>query len=222
MRQKRAVLYDDNPAFRSALKRFLERQGYEVVAGPEPVLCTIYESSPRCDNLAPCSDILLTDNRMPKMTGIELLTAQTKRGCALTARNKAVISADVNEDSRARVRALGCEFFDKPIDFDRLKAWLAECESRMDLERPLGEKRRDAREACSRAAICRTANECLAFSAEVVNCSVSGICIRAGSPPAVQQTISLESDQPLPSNRYLVRWTKDIGGGQYLAGMSCG
>ena len=221
MRKKRAVVYDDDHVMRSALKRFLERCGYEVVAAPEPEVCAFYANQPRCDNQAPCSDVLLTDQRMPKMTGIELLKAQTDRGCTLTNRNKAIISGGLDEDSREQVRALGCAFFDKPVDFDHLKTWLGECEKRMDLSRPLGDKRRNIRETCCSAATCRTQSGNLLFGAEIVNRSASGICIRIDSPPAALQVVRLESDLPFPSNRFLVRWTKDISGGQYLVGMSC-
>lgn len=221
MRKKRAVVYDDDHVMRSALKRFLERCGYEVVAAPEPEVCAFYANQPRCDNQAPCSDVLLTDQRMPKMTGIELLKAQTDRGCTLTNRNKAIISGGLDEDSREQVRALGCAFFDKPVDLDLLKSWLAECEQRMDLSRPLGDKRKDVRESCCTSAICRTQAGTVVLAAEVVNRSDSGICIRVDSLPAARQVIHLDSDLPFPSSTFLVRWTKDLSSGKYLVGLSC-
>lgn len=220
MRKKRAV-DDDDLIIRSALTRFLERRGYEVVAAPEPEICTIYANLPRCDNLAPCSDLLLTDNHMPRMTGVELLKAQTDRGCALSIRNKALLSGDLDEGSQEEVRALGCAFFEKPLDLDRLKEWLEECEQRMDLSLCLGDKRRAVRESCCTPATCRTEAGSVLFGAEVVNRSARGVCIRVDSPPAVLQAVHLESGFPFSSNRFLVRWMKDISCGRYLVGMSC-
>lgn len=221
MRKRRAIVYDDDPVIRSVLTRILERRGYDVVAAPEPEICTIYVNVPSCDKLAPCSDLLLTDNRMPRMTGLELLKAQTERGCALSNRNKALLSGDLNESSREQVRALGCEFFDKPLDLDHLQTWLKQCEHRMDLSVPLGSRRRTEREGCSLPATCRTEVGGVLFGAEVVNRSERGVCIRIDSPPAALQVVRMESGPRFPSGRFLVRWMKDISGGRYLVGMSC-
>ena len=205
----------------SALTRILERRGYEVVASPEPEICTIYANHPRCDKGVPCSDLLLTDNRMPRMTGLELLKAQIDRGCALFIRNKALFSGDLDESSQEQVRALGCEYFDKPLDLDRLQTWLGECEQRMDLSLPLGIKRRAEGVTCSLPAICMTDAGSVLFGAEVVNRSAGGVCIRVESPPAAERVVRLESGLPFSSDRFLVRWMKDISGGRYLMGMSC-
>jgi DNA-binding NtrC family response regulator len=62
----RILLVDDNEVFRRPLQRALEAAGFEVVAVPtaEAALDVLVEST---------ADLLLTDQRLPGMDGVQLI-----------------------------------------------------------------------------------------------------------------------------------------------------
>jgi len=221
MRKRRAILYDDDPAILNLLTMFFEGRGYDVLACREPVACPVYDSGDRCDKKRPCGDLMITDLEMPRMSGLELLKLQTRRGCRLTVRNKAVLSGNLDPASREAIRSLGCTTFRKPCRFSSLAPWVDGCEQRMDLSQTLGVQRVERRAACCSEAVFTIGREACTCTAEVVNRSDSGLCVRIDRPLAVAQLLSLQSRMPLPSDRLLVRWTRPDAGGGYLAGMSC-
>ncbi len=221
MRKRRAILYDDDPAILRLLTYFFEERGYEVVAYSEPVACPVYEDGVSCDELRPCGDLMISDLEMPRMTGIELFRLQTLNGCKLDIRNKAIFSGNLDPASCEAVRRMGCVGFSKPCSFSTLSAWVGECEQRMDLSQPLGVRRRQRRVSFSSDAVFKIDREADLFTAEVVNRSDSGLCVRIDRPLAIAEVLSLRTRLQLPSDRLLVRWLRPDTGGGYLAGMSC-
>jgi CheY-like chemotaxis protein len=203
------------------LKMFFDLRGYEVIACREPGRCPVYDDEQRCDKSRPCADIVLTDYRMPKMTGIELLQAQRERGCKLAAGNKAIMSGYFDRGSLETIRRMGCTAFEKPITFEELEAWLEKCEKDMDLSCPLGLRRKEDRKACCSDIAYQIEQEDEVLQAVLVNRSDSGLCIRVQRPPKVTQIVNLRSGAPIVSPRLLVRWTKPAGDGGYLVGMTC-
>jgi CheY-like chemotaxis protein len=221
LRKRRAIIYDDDLILLSMLKRFFEMRGYEVISYQEPVLCPVYNDAARCDHRAPCADIMLTDYRMPVMTGVDLLRAQETRGCTILARNKAVISGFLNDEAHAQVRSLGYEFFDKPLELESIGMWLDECEDRMDLSASIPVIRKEMREASRFNLSYRAEIDGEMCTAEVINSSRSGLCIKVNKPPLERQIVNIPSELPFASMRGMVRWTRKIGDGDYLVGMSC-
>lgn len=139
MRKRRAIIYDDNEVILEMLKSFLANRGYEVLCFDGPSECPIYEEDARsCPKTHKCADLIITDLKMPRMTGIELLRQQAERGCKLDRKNKAIISGYAEEEDFEAIRELGCAFFKKPFELSDLSEWLEECEKRTDLSLPLG------------------------------------------------------------------------------------
>ena len=138
MRKPRIIILDDESLILDMLGRFFGQKGYEVASSTEPIICPLYEKGAEsCEQSFPCADVVITDLKMPKMSGIELLERQTQRGCKLDIRNKAVMSAHFDEDSMKRIRNLGCAYFEKPFRLSALLGWLHECEQRINLSQPL-------------------------------------------------------------------------------------
>jgi CheY-like chemotaxis protein len=155
---------------------------------------------------------MITDLEMPRMSGIELLQLQTRQGCRLDIRNKAVLSGNLDPAACEAIRDLGCVAFTKPCRISTLAAWVGECEQRMDLSRPLGVRRRQQRDACRSEAVFRLEREVDLFTGEVVNRSDSGLCVQLDRPLAVAEVLNLKTRLSLPSDRLLVRWMRPTTG----------
>jgi CheY-like chemotaxis protein len=66
LRKKRAIVFDDEPVILELLSTVLERRGFEVVAFSESAICpTYYKDLDNCENMNPCADVLITDNKSP-------------------------------------------------------------------------------------------------------------------------------------------------------------
>lgn len=221
MRKRRAILFDDDPILLDMLKMYFEMRGYDVIACRAPVRCPVYEHDGRCENLSPCGDIMLSDYRMSKMTGVELLQEQARMGCKLASRNKAIISGYLEPEALDAIRELGCAFFQKPFLLDELDGWILACEQRMDLSRPLGFKRKELRHACCIDASLTAGEGAAVCSAAIVNRSDDGICVKIDRPLTRDEVVDLQVDPTAAPGRFLVRWTTPVPGNGFLAGLSC-
>jgi len=125
----RALVFDDEEDVRDILTLFLRARGYEVLSFSDP---GTFNTRCSCSEGKPCGDILITDNRMPRLTGLELVRRLLRNGCNGVVRNMAVISghwtgADLREAGR-----LGCKTFHKPFRMEEIYKWLDECEGRIN------------------------------------------------------------------------------------------
>jgi len=220
MRKPRAIIFDDEPVVLDVFKLFFEARGYEVMTFREPVTCAVYGDHEDCPRPSPCADIIITDFRMPKMNGVELLLAQARHGCKLTTKNKALISGYIGDDHRSMIDELGAVFFPKPVDFDELMAWVDSCEPRMDLSSPLAIKRREARHACSLDVLFGTRQDGDILRGTTVNMSAAGACLRTKHQLEPSQQVIIQTKPPNPPQQAAVRWVKNSGNGSYLVGMS--
>jgi len=131
-RKLRALLFEDDPVLRELLTLLLQTRGFDVHAYSEPLHCPVYTQGGSCgcpDGVA-CSDLLITDVEMPRVTGLQMLADQFGRGCRTDVRNVAVMSGGWTEQRREEARELGCRTFDKPFDVRELDRWLGECADR--------------------------------------------------------------------------------------------
>ena len=86
----RILIVDDEPGIRVMLSAALKREGYEVL------LATDGRSALEALEAGPV-DVVVTDIRMPQMTGIELLDAANLRGGAVKKREDTHRMAEANK-----------------------------------------------------------------------------------------------------------------------------
>lgn len=123
----RIIILEDDTSTREALSAALASRGYEVLSAAEPVLCPLYcDLDARCEHEFACGDLLLSDNHMPRMTGLQFVTRQGERGCKGVVHNKALVSGDWREEDLAEAGRLGCRIFTKPYKLDDVFSWIEE------------------------------------------------------------------------------------------------
>ena len=221
MRKRRVIVYDDEAIIAKMFKMYFSSMDYEVVVFSEPsTSCPIYSSpSTACSKSVACADIILTDFQMPGMNGIQLLEAQIKNGCKLSIKNKAVISGYLENSHRRMIEQLGCAFFHKPVDFTEFSAWLAECEQRIDLSRPLASRRKMDRRPDDRRIEYRADENGEIMTGTAVDISNSGLRLKLSSPLATGQTIHIDTELPNACRQGLVMWTMCAEDGTPLVGL---
>ncbi len=128
MSTKSALLFDDDPGCRNLYTLVLEAKGYKVTTFSDPLLFLqqIETAVCPCSANAPCVDVILTDNNMPGMTGLEFLAQLGKMSCKVSNQRKAVISGHWPEEQVAQAEQLNCKVFQKPTPLKDINAWLDE------------------------------------------------------------------------------------------------
>lgn len=125
----RAIVFEDDRNCQKLISLLLEQKGYEVMVFSGALACPLFSDAEcTCPTEASCGDFLLTDNRMPGMTGLDFVESQTHRGCKGIVGNKAIFSATWTTQELARAELLGCKIFRKPFDLREISRWLEERE----------------------------------------------------------------------------------------------
>ncbi len=220
MRKRRVIIFNGDSHTRSALRHFFEARGYETVLFRAPVICPVYEKGEECSGPRGCGDIVIMSSYGSAMNGIDLLVAQQERGCKLPASNKAIIAGSLPDEGRAKIAALGSALFQTPLDFNGIETWVAECEGRMDLDRPVAIRRRGERQASSGERLSVFHEGAVIERVTVVNKSTCGVCLRTSLRLMPNELIILRADSPGTEEDVLVRWVKKTEDGTFLVGLS--
>ena len=128
----RTLLLEDDNNTRSLLEQILTDRGHKVYGYASPLLCPLYEDIQcQCNKTSPCVDFLLTDNQMPGMSGIEFIQLQAKRGCKISAYNKAIFSGSWLNSEIELAHRLGYQTFPKPFSLKEFSLWLDQGEQQL-------------------------------------------------------------------------------------------
>lgn len=135
----RILVFDADNSLRELLRIYLSGHGHEVLAFRDPTLCPLYAQLKAgaccCPQDAPCGDVVIIDNKMPHISGLELLKLQRRSGCKLPDANKAVMSASMTRQLEAVIAEFGCHHIKKPFQLVRIKEWVDDCMGRLILAR---------------------------------------------------------------------------------------
>jgi len=117
---RRALLVDDEPVIRFALRRFFQRQGWavdEAEDGHAALALLLDDESPK-DRY----DVVITDLRMPGLSGIEL-HARLERERPELLRKLILSTGDaVSPEAAAFLRRAACPVLSKPFELAELRA----------------------------------------------------------------------------------------------------
>ena len=134
----RIFLIEDDNHLRDILATFLDMKGHEVFPAANPTGCPAYDSTGEpCPHEHPCGDVLVIDQNMPEMTGLEFIQMQIERGCKGSVHNKLIISSDLNKEEMDLATRLGCTVMLKPFSMLSLLEWLESVEKKLAPDREL-------------------------------------------------------------------------------------
>ncbi|MBE0598788.1 MAG: response regulator [Desulfuromonadales bacterium] len=130
----RTIIIEDDETIRDLLKLAAELQGHEVFTFPNP---TVFPCPPgkTCPPGILCSDIIISDQLMPGMTGLEFFAQLKKKKCSI--RNKALITALDKKEVKGRADELGLEFIPKPFKVNDIISLLLKYEANSPKDRQL-------------------------------------------------------------------------------------
>lgn len=123
----RILIIDNEECIRAPLAIFSEMLDYEPTVASDPTACDVFApSSCFCTMDAPCTDILLVDQNVAGMKGLDLIQRQQDHCCKLSTQYKAVMSSCFSTEELNQAEKLGCRIFQKPLRFATLQKWLNE------------------------------------------------------------------------------------------------
>ena len=117
------LIVDDEECIRSSLEIHLTYLGYKVETAEHPQELTCVKNG-ACRENAPFVDVIITDQCMPHMTGLEFLATRQRRGCKGGSQHMAIMSANLTDEDLSHAAELGCKVFIKPFSLVDVEQWL--------------------------------------------------------------------------------------------------
>jgi len=134
----RTLIFEDDEATRHLLAALLRRRGHEVLDFANPAICPLYRTDGcSCSLKLACADMLITDMRMPRMTGLELLRRLQEKKCLVPRENLLLVSSDLAPEDLQECKEKGITFLPKPFSLNDFQRWVSGCEKRIDPNRKL-------------------------------------------------------------------------------------
>ena len=106
---------DDNPSIRHSMHFIFAGPRYEVTDAPDGD-----DALARLEANSGAYDVIIVDQKMPNLTGVEVVTALRERGVQSRI---IVLSAHITDEVRQTYEELGVQaIFEKPPDINQLRA----------------------------------------------------------------------------------------------------
>ena len=122
-RKMKIMIIEDEMCIRDSLQWFLEDLGHDVIAGDSPFDCNVYNGG-KCTKRVSCTDVLIIDQHLPGMRGLDFIEQLAERGCKGITSNMLLMSGDTTSIDLQKAERLGVNVVQKPMDFEYLENWL--------------------------------------------------------------------------------------------------
>jgi CheY-like chemotaxis protein len=134
----RALIFDDEAVIRKILWDLFDKRRYQVFTFPHPGICPLSEEEIcPCSSGETCSDVILSDSKMPVKKGIDFIDEQIKKGCKC--KHFALMSGNFSDEDVYRAKSLGVNIFKKPFELKEITNWLDQIEKNIDPKRKLSD-----------------------------------------------------------------------------------
>ncbi len=209
MRKPKVYVFNYSGRMQNDLVQYFLKGDYEISVLKEYENSTIYcEQDKRCDYPLYCCDIMLVVEDDERKKGSKLINKQFQLGCKLTHLNKAVITGCSDHEELVDLADQNITLFADPLDYIALGAWVKDCEKRMNLAQRLPIIRREFRHACNLPVQVRLPGEDSDISAQAVDTSNCGMCLRTSRPMKQGQEIIIRSGRSENAEVGIVRWVE--------------
>lgn len=123
---QRILIIDPEENVRETLGVFSEMLGYEPMFAADAASCrAIHAENQGCTELQACADILLIDQGLPTMTGLEFVERQMEKGCKAAVHCKAIMAKTLSPEEFKEAKNLGCYVLQKPVTYEIMEQWLS-------------------------------------------------------------------------------------------------
>jgi len=223
MRKPRVAIFNYGGSSEHNLKAILRNRGYEifVLTRYANVTCPMSGmENTTCAFPVLCCDVMIVAEDTDQMRGIDLFYRQSQLGCKLAPFNKAIITSSFACDKLDNIIYRDTTIFANPFDFHAFEQWLKNCEGRIDLSQRLAVIRHEDRHDCSIPIQLRPQGEDAYVSAQAINKSHCGICLRVPKSIERGREIQVRSQHSGDVDEGVVQWVKKLEDGWYLSGVS--
>lgn len=122
----KALIVDDDVYCLNVTSEYFKYKGFDVTARLRPSCSAIERDLEICTIDHPCFDVVVSDNRMPGMTGLEFFEWIDQKECYVPASCKALLTGDLTQEEFNKATERGYKVFQKPCSLELLDLWLKE------------------------------------------------------------------------------------------------
>lgn len=119
-----ALVFEDEDSIRKLVNGVLMQHGYHTrtYATPAAISGDAQKNQTRERGRYHEPDVIVSDNRMPRLSGLEYVRNLRKSGRKI--RHIALMSGDWHPEEQLEAESLGCKVFSKPFPLSDLSDWL--------------------------------------------------------------------------------------------------
>jgi CheY-like chemotaxis protein len=117
------LVIDDEEKIRKSLVTHLTCLGHNVSIASSPFDCQCVKKGV-CQRVQPCADVIISDQSMPQMTGLDFFSTREARGCKGVHQRLAIMSANFTQEDIDQAEKLKCKIFIKPFSLEAVELWI--------------------------------------------------------------------------------------------------
>lgn len=119
------LIITDVEGVQQILSVYAELVGCELVALDKPAICDARNKADgNCSKESPCVDMLMIEQKLNGLCGLDFIQQQVERGCKLPSCCMAVMSRDLTNEELKKAKDIGCHVLQKPVTYEIFKNWV--------------------------------------------------------------------------------------------------